>query len=157
MWWEGGGGLCPSRELALSPVIQSSYLSCFYVQATNLSFVFRKHLVPWEFLNLMCVCTFVRRGCICGVCSTCICVYCMGMFVYAYAFVCMCVFVSMYMCALTRLCVCTRVHIYSLCLMRKEVCSIAPGPGDNLISPRSSRPTCWAMEMAKPSQTWNTE
>lgn len=45
---------------------------------------------------------------------------------------CVCVFVSMYMCALA----CLRgVHIYSLRLMRKEVCSIAPGPGDNLISP----------------------
>lgn len=79
----------------------------------------------------MCVCTFVRRGCICGVRITCMCVYYMGMYVYAFAFVCVCVCIHVHVCTCMFAC----VHIYSLRLMRKEVCSIAPGPGDNLISP----------------------
>lgn len=63
-------------------------------------------------VHYMYVC--IRHGYVC----VCICI-------------CVCVCIHVHVC--TRMFAC--VHIYSLCLMRKEVCSIAPGPGDNLISP----------------------
>ena len=108
----GGGGLCPSRELASSSVIQSSYLSCFYVQGTNLSFVFRKHLVPGEFLNLVCVCApLCAEGASVG-CALHVCVYttwvCMCMHLH------LCVCVCLYPCTCVHSHVCMCAHIFTL-------------------------------------------
>ena len=150
MW---GGGACVQVENR--PGLQSSsrYLSCFYGQGTNLSFVFRKHLVPWEFLNL-CVCTSVCRGCICGVCITCTCACHVGM--HAYAFVCVCVCIHVPVC--TPMFVCVHACAYISTLSHEEggllSCTRAR---DDLISPGPSCPTCWALVMAKPFQTWNAE
>lgn len=145
------GGLCPElQKLASSSVIQSSHLSCFYMQGTNKSFVLRKHLVPWELLNLVSVCT-----CVCmsmhlwGVHYRYMCM------LYGCVCVCMCIYVYVYLCVQAHVCtcmyVCIYVYIYTPCLTRKEVYSIASGPGDDLIIPGSS---CHMyMEMAKPFQT----
>ena len=104
MW---GGGACVQVENW--PGLQSSsrYLSCFYGQGTNLSFVFRKHLVPWEFLNL-CVCTSVQRVHLWGVHHMYMCV------LRGYACLCVCVCVCLYPCTCvhSHVCVCARVCIY---------------------------------------------
>ena len=92
-----GGGACVQVENR--PRLQSSCrnLSCFYVQGTNLSFVFRKHLVPWEFLNL-CVHLCVQRVHLWDVHRMYMCM------LHGYVCLCACVYVC--------LCPCTCVHAH---------------------------------------------
>ena len=148
MW---GWGLCPSRESAFSPPVIISHASMCRGQTCLLCLE-----------NILCLENFWT--CVCApLCAEGASVGCASHVHVHAAWVCMpmrlcvCVFVSMYLCARPCLCVCTRVHIYPPRLMRKEICSVAPGPGDDLISPGPSCPTCWALVMAKPFQTWNAE
>ena len=88
------------------------------------------------FMYIMCSVYYVQ----CILCVVYMCGYMHYMYVcIRHGYVCVCICICVYVCVCIHVHVCTRmfacVHIYSLCLMRKEVCSIAPGPGDNLISP----------------------
>lgn len=108
---------------------------------TNQTLGFRKHLSPWEPLNLacecvhMCVCVYrsvFLWGCVLYVCAC----FCMHMcMLYGCVCVCTCAFVFVHACVCLCVCVCARVCRYSPSLMW-GLCSTRY----DLISPESSCP-----------------
>lgn len=99
----------------------------------------------YSYVYAWCVYICMLCGCVVHICVyvcvhryTWTCVFvCPHLWVYAYVSVCMC--------------------IDSPSITRREVHSVAPRPGGNLISLGSQGPTCWAMGKAEPSQTWKTD